>query len=419
MVEYVKISELPAASSASGTDQIETNQGGTSRRVTVTQLLAVGGGAPSGPAGGDLAGTYPNPTLATDYLPIDGGNMTGALETTDLTCTFASILSDYTGLYFGKTDNTTNLKYWLAQPKTDGTFQFESLDDGSTVTGTVTLLRNGGATLAGPLTGTTATMSSNIITNGGYVMVDRTGDAAAAFQYFRTDAGQAAIISIQTGTSQRWTLSKNAVAESGSSAGSNLELYAYDDAGAVIAGGAALSVTRATKAVALTGALFGTTAAFSGTVIAPGALIQMASFQTGTVAAGGTIVPFDNTIPQITEGNEYMTCAITPKSATSKLVITVTAHLLNSTAAAWIIGCLFQDSVANALASSFMYVPVANAGGTLSFTHTMTSGTTSSITFRFRAGSHVAGTTTFNGSGGTQMFGSNLASSIVIREVAV
>lgn len=34
----VKISDLPAASSAAGTDQLETNQGGTSRRLTVAQV---------------------------------------------------------------------------------------------------------------------------------------------------------------------------------------------------------------------------------------------------------------------------------------------------------------------------------------------------------------------------------------------
>ena len=39
-MSFVKISELPAAASAAATDKIETNQGGTSRRLTVGQIAA-------------------------------------------------------------------------------------------------------------------------------------------------------------------------------------------------------------------------------------------------------------------------------------------------------------------------------------------------------------------------------------------
>ncbi len=45
--------------------------------------------------------------------------------------------------------------------------------------------------------------------------------------------------------------------------------------------------------------------------------------QTGTVATGTTVIPADNTIPQITEGVEFMTLAFTPKIATSRLEIEV------------------------------------------------------------------------------------------------
>ena len=48
----------------------------------------------------------------------------------------------------------------------------------------------------------------------------------------------------------------------------------------------------------------------------------------------------------------------------------------------------------------------------------MTSGTTSSITFRIRAGGNVAGTTTFNGSVGSRFFGGVYNSYIEITEYA-
>ena len=54
-----------------------------------------------------------------------------------------------------------------------------------------------------------------------------------------------------------------------------------------------------------------------------GKILQMVYVFTGAYATGSTTIPFDDTIPQITEGNEVMTLAITPTSASSKLLVNV------------------------------------------------------------------------------------------------
>ena len=149
----------------------------------------------------------------------------------------------------------------------------------------------------------------------------------------------------------------------------------------------------------------------------PAGVTQTVVFETGAVATGTTVIPFGDTIPTNTQGDQYMTLAITPQSATSKLIIDVVAHLFTSaTGAGAMAAALFQDATANALATAFCSSSPTSTS-LLNFRHTMTSGTTSATTFKVRAGFNVAGTTTFNGQNGTRAFGGTLASSIVIREV--
>lgn len=147
-----------------------------------------------------------------------------------------------------------------------------------------------------------------------------------------------------------------------------------------------------------------------------GTLQQMVSTKTGTVATGTTTIPVDNTVPQNTEGDQYMSLAITPKSATNSLVIQVKAvvstHIVNGA-----VGALFQDSTAGALAATMTRIPAIDADGELHIVHQMMAGTTSSTTFKFRAGPQSADTLTFNGSGSGQLFGGITLSSIVIWEV--
>ncbi len=149
-----------------------------------------------------------------------------------------------------------------------------------------------------------------------------------------------------------------------------------------------------------------------------GLVAQVVSTQTGAVATGTTTFPADDTIPQNTEGDEYITRSITPTNASSTLLIDVVWHGSNSFAGSSLMGvALFQDSTANALAAGFAVVPSANAQVNVQFSHKMSAGTTSATTFKVRAGGNGAGTTTFNGSGGVRLYGGVVASSITITEI--
>jgi hypothetical protein len=151
-----------------------------------------------------------------------------------------------------------------------------------------------------------------------------------------------------------------------------------------------------------------------------GKVVQVVNVMDGAVATGTTILPSppDNTIPQITEGDEYMTLAITPANASNKLKIEVVV-IAGSSVAGWMGVALFQDATSDALGWNGAYDETATAFSSMPFTHYMTAGTVSSTTFRVRVGGKSAGTTTFNGQNGSRIAGGVASSSITITEISV
>lgn len=149
-------------------------------------------------------------------------------------------------------------------------------------------------------------------------------------------------------------------------------------------------------------------------------LVQAVHSQTGSFATGTTVIPVDNTIPQQTEGDQYLSVAITPTKTSNKLVIDVVVYLAHTAAGGpALAAALFQDSTANALAAAFVNAAGANFVMPLTFRHEMTAGTTSATTFKVRCGSGSAGTTTFNGATGAGYFGGVFSSSIRVTEIKV
>jgi hypothetical protein len=148
-----------------------------------------------------------------------------------------------------------------------------------------------------------------------------------------------------------------------------------------------------------------------------GKVVQVVNVQTGAVATGNTTIPFDDTIPQQTEGTQFMSLTITPTSATNILIIEAVAYLapagnVNMQSA------LFQDSTSNAIASSMQYPSALTDSVQIdTIRHYMVAGTTSATTFYYRAGPSATATVTFNGRGGTRRLGGTLASSITITEL--
>jgi hypothetical protein len=151
---------------------------------------------------------------------------------------------------------------------------------------------------------------------------------------------------------------------------------------------------------------------------AMGNVLQVQYTRLTAVATGTTTIPADDTIPQNTEGTEFITVTITPRSATSKLLIEFTG-IAGVSADAGRVTALFQDSTANALSAVYDQFDTDAAWDlTAKLTHAMTSGTTSSTTFKIRIGGASASTITFNGRASARLFGGVAGSILKVTEIA-
>jgi hypothetical protein len=137
-----------------------------------------------------------------------------------------------------------------------------------------------------------------------------------------------------------------------------------------------------------------------------------------TADSTATALPWDNTVPQNTEGKEYLTTTITPTSSTSTLIIDIyiPAIACSVGSGTWV-GAIFQDSTASALTAAGFTIP---SGHTTVFTmrYYMTSGTTSSTTFKFRYGPDSGTAYITQASGGNAKFGGVYKATMTVTEYA-
>jgi len=154
---------------------------------------------------------------------------------------------------------------------------------------------------------------------------------------------------------------------------------------------------------------------------ATGSVLQVVNNQFGSVLnLGNARFPYDDTIPQISEGGEVMTLAITPTAATSKLIIDVLVNTSPTLSGEKMVVALFQDTTANAIAcvsdefydSGYMVV--------IPLKHYTSASSTSARTYKVRLGrtDSSGNAVTVNGYNGSRKFGGVLATSITITEVA-
>lgn len=136
--------------------------------------------------------------------------------------------------------------------------------------------------------------------------------------------------------------------------------------------------------------------------------------------AGTTVIPRDDTIPQITEGAELLTQAITCRATMNLVRVDALMQIAPNDGASYIAAALFKDATASALAVTSLEAP-NGAISSLPLRYVALASTVSAATFRIRAGKDAgaAGVVdlTLNGVNGARFYGGVLNSYLEIEEI--
>jgi len=149
-------------------------------------------------------------------------------------------------------------------------------------------------------------------------------------------------------------------------------------------------------------------------------VLQVVHVQEGDYDSTLAYFPAHSTTPTTSHGKEFMSLAITPKSATSDLYIEVVTQAACSVASQQLSQGLYVDAVTNAIAAGM--VGMSNAAtngwtyGTGVIKHKVASGSTTLRTYKVRGGSAPSGKFEFNGAS-LAYWGSLSASTITITEI--
>lgn len=147
-----------------------------------------------------------------------------------------------------------------------------------------------------------------------------------------------------------------------------------------------------------------------------GQVIQRLLSSSSAYASGSTIIPLDDSLPQNSEGTEFMTQAITPKHAANLLFVShVGVYSASATVHATV--ALFRDSTASAVAAAPLYLGAVDASSTVALIYQTQAATTTSTTFKIRGGPSSAATLGFNGRAGARLYNGACYSALAVMEM--
>ena len=149
-----------------------------------------------------------------------------------------------------------------------------------------------------------------------------------------------------------------------------------------------------------------------------GGIIQrvIATTVTHSGALSGA-TPNDDTIPQIGEGNEIITAAITPKSSSNKILIIFVGNMGSSTTTINTVH-IHKDSDADAIYATQWYPGAGDVVQPINVITEVDAGSTSARTYKIRCGA-TSGNISVNGISSGRKCGGVMKTSLILLELKV
>ena len=138
--------------------------------------------------------------------------------------------------------------------------------------------------------------------------------------------------------------------------------------------------------------------------------------ENAALVTGSTVIVLDDTIPQSSEGDEYLTLKHKPAATDNMLDVQADIALAHDSALFLMAALLFKDAESDAYAVACMTGETASAKHNVGLRRQITAGGVDTLTFKVRAGANVAGATTLNGQAGVHQFSTAGLSTLMITE---
>ena len=148
-----------------------------------------------------------------------------------------------------------------------------------------------------------------------------------------------------------------------------------------------------------------------------GSVVKSAYSETTAYATYNTVIPVDDTIPQITEGTEVLTVTITPTSVASKIRIKANLYTSITSGGGTGVFAVFRDSNVNAIFATSDYKEISLETSSVSFEFYDSPSSVSAITYKLRVGTGNASFPLALNGTNVRRFGSAARCTLIAEEI--